>query len=146
MSCSSFAPERTVALADLLSRRTGQWRGHRRGNPQGQLRATRAKSFAAKRVAYVLELAGSCMMIAVFLAMALFLSASACRTVAEPGRVHTHEAHAYGEADPRSPLLPRLPSRAGNRPDTRRGGAGARGQQDHGPRTPEAVDPQRGDL
>ena len=69
MSCSSFAPERTVALADLLSRRAR----HHRGYPRGRLRATRAKSFAAKRVAYVLELAGSCMMIAVFLAMALFL-------------------------------------------------------------------------
>jgi hypothetical protein len=61
LPCSSPECERTVVLADLLSRRAG----HRR--------ATRAKSFAAKRVAYVLELAGSCMMIAVFLAMALFL-------------------------------------------------------------------------
>ena len=69
MSCSSFAPERTVALADLLSRRAMPRRGHR----LGKRRATRAKSFATKRVAYVLELAGSCMMIAVFLAMALFL-------------------------------------------------------------------------
>ena len=65
MSCSSLPRERTVVLADLLSRRAGHRRGCRR--------ATRAKSFAAKRVAYVLELAGSCMMIAVFLAMALFL-------------------------------------------------------------------------
>jgi hypothetical protein len=61
MSCTSLPRERTVVLADLLSRRTG----HRR--------AASAKSFAAKRVAYVLELAGSCMLIAVFLAMALFL-------------------------------------------------------------------------
>ena len=72
MSCSSIPRERTVVLADLLSRRAGHRLG-KLGNGLGNLRAARAKSFAAKRVAYVLELAGSCMMIAVFLAMALFL-------------------------------------------------------------------------
>ena len=69
MNCSSLRPSlrctRTVVLADLLVRYPLNRRGHRRAIP--------AKSFAAKRVAYVLELAGSCMMIVVFLAMALFL-------------------------------------------------------------------------
>ena len=81
MTCSSLVPDRTVVLADLLSRRDAPRRpGPRHSGPRSPAprraehrRVLRAKSFAAKRVAYVLELAGSCMMIAVFLAMALFL-------------------------------------------------------------------------
>ena len=61
MTSTSIPRTRPQALADLLSTRVA---------PR---RASRGKSFAAKKVAYVLELAGSCMLIAVFLAMALFL-------------------------------------------------------------------------
>ena len=72
--CSQLSP--SLVSRSLAGERRAGLRSRRpvaEGAITGNRRATRAKSFAAKRVAYVLELAGSCMMIAVFLAMALFL-------------------------------------------------------------------------
>ena len=65
MTSTSLPRTRPQALPEFLVGR---------GSPRVARRfADRSKSFAEKKVAYVLELAGSCMLIAVFLAMALFL-------------------------------------------------------------------------